>query len=295
VDGSGWCTVVSICAHHAVLAMMTIQQSGSEEYNAGILITGNANTITQTRIQNNFQGLVLTQGAEENTIANNIIRDNAWNGISLKCNSKGNHLTENTIMNNGYAGLYVTESSYNSLYHNTIEDNTHTAYDDSDNLWDDGYPSGGNHWDDYQGVDENQDGIGDTAYSIPDGISTDRYPLMEPYTDEDVVPPDVSILSPQNGLYIKNLQLFSKVLKQKTIILGDPTILIQASDARSGIQKVEIYIDDHVTPKATLYQPPYQWTWTERSLIKHQHVIIVVAYDNAGNAEADMTVVKKFF
>jgi len=56
------------------------------------------------------------------------------------------------------------------------------------NVWNDGYPSGGNYWSDYTGVDEksgpNQDqpgsdGIGDTPYFI-DGYNQDRYPLMYP-------------------------------------------------------------------------------------------------------------------
>jgi hypothetical protein len=54
------------------------------------------------------------------------------------------------------------------------------------NVWDDGYPSGGNYWSDYAGVDEKSgpgqnltgsDGIGDTHYII-DGNNRDRYPLM---------------------------------------------------------------------------------------------------------------------
>jgi len=58
------------------------------------------------------------------------------------------------------------------------------------NVWDDGYPSGGNFWSDYEGVDEksgsNQDqpgsdGVGDTAYAI-DVNNTDRYPLMAPFS-----------------------------------------------------------------------------------------------------------------
>jgi hypothetical protein len=57
------------------------------------------------------------------------------------------------------------------------------------NVWDDGYPSGGNYWSDYTGADvksgPNQDlpgsdGIGDTPYII-DANNTDRYPLMNPY------------------------------------------------------------------------------------------------------------------
>lgn len=56
-------------------------------------------------------------------------------------------------------------------------------------LLDDGYPSGGNYWSDYSGVDEksgpNQDlsgsdGIGDTPYVI-DENNTDHYPLINFY------------------------------------------------------------------------------------------------------------------
>jgi hypothetical protein len=57
------------------------------------------------------------------------------------------------------------------------------------NVWDDGYPSGGNHWSDYVSVDvkngigqdlPGSDGIGDTPYTI-DADNVDRYPLMNPY------------------------------------------------------------------------------------------------------------------
>jgi len=58
------------------------------------------------------------------------------------------------------------------------------------NRWDNGYPSGGNYWSNYTGVDlhsgSNQDetgsdSIGDTACAI-DVNNTDRYPLMAPFS-----------------------------------------------------------------------------------------------------------------
>jgi len=67
----------------------------------------------------------------------------------------------------------------------------------STNVWDDGYPSGGNYWSDYNGTDifrgiyQNEtgsDGIGDTAYII-DANNIDHYPLMSPWTP---IPPVIN-------------------------------------------------------------------------------------------------------
>ena len=58
----------------------------------------------------------------------------------------------------------------------------------SANIWNNGYPSGGNHWSDYTGIDiysgpyQNEtgsDGKGDAPYSI-DVNNVDHYPLMSP-------------------------------------------------------------------------------------------------------------------
>jgi nitrous oxidase accessory protein NosD len=49
--------------------------------------------------------------------------------------------------------------------------------DDATVFWDNG--SEGNYWDNYTGLDENEDGIGDTPYII-DENNQDNFPLMEP-------------------------------------------------------------------------------------------------------------------
>jgi parallel beta-helix repeat protein len=125
---------------------------------------------------------------------NNITAHN-YVGIWLD-SSSGNSISGNNITDNDY-GVYFGEYGYvsvgsfnNTIYHNNFRNNTKQVYDiswdypqdivPSINVWDDGYPSGGNYWSDYNGTDANHDGIGDTPYII-DANNTDNYPLMTQY------------------------------------------------------------------------------------------------------------------
>jgi parallel beta-helix repeat protein len=104
--------------------------------------------------------------------------------------SSNNTIFGNTLINNR-DGVALVSSSNNYIYHNNFVNNTNQfLVDGSPNFWDDGYPSGGNYWSDYFGMDlysgpyQNEtgsDGIGDTPYVI-DENNIDHYPLMHPYT-----------------------------------------------------------------------------------------------------------------
>jgi parallel beta-helix repeat protein len=95
----------------------------------------------------------------------------------------------NNITNND-DGVWLDYSFNNEIYHNSFINNTsQVSSDRSVNVWDDGYPSGGNYWSDYTCLDlykgpyqneTSSDGIGDASYVI-DANNTDRYPLMKPY------------------------------------------------------------------------------------------------------------------
>jgi len=158
----------------------------------GVELTSSSNnTITSNDVSNNHYGINLFKSSN-NTITYNNVSNNVC-GIELLSSSNSNLITCNNVLNNEYSinisDIYFPPPmSNNKVYHNNLIGNVNQAYDDTNNgcQWDNGYPSGGNYWDDYIGVDSfsgpNQDipgndGIGDTNYPIKFN-GQDNYPLM---------------------------------------------------------------------------------------------------------------------
>jgi len=122
-----------------------------------------------------------------NTIAHNTISYNVY-GVAVKGGANYNIVVNNTITKNSY-GIFLSKDRYsgyvytpigNRIYHNNFINNTILqAYDEGANIFDNGYPSGGNYWSNYTGSDLNGDGIGDTPYII-DADSQDNYPIINP-------------------------------------------------------------------------------------------------------------------
>jgi parallel beta-helix repeat protein len=154
-------------------------------------ISGFNNSIKQNNIVSNLEwGIMLYDSSNNNIEGNNIISNNE-EGIFLNGQTTNNIISVNNIMYNGY-GLFSSgpPGISNRIYHNNFVNNEIQAFDNWKlNLWNDTYPSGGNFWSDYDGIDLKStslqnvpppDSIGDTPYMI-DSDSKDNYPLMLPY------------------------------------------------------------------------------------------------------------------
>lgn len=109
------------------------------------------------------------------------------------------------------------------------------------------------------------------------------------YIDEDTEPPNVTILKPENALYIKNKKILPLL---KPLMIGSIDITVDASDEETGIDRVEFYIDSNF--RYTDYDEPYNWTWDERTPLRFRHTITIIAYDNVGNSANDEIDVRKF-
>jgi len=148
--------------------------SGFDSTGIGINVPKSNNIIEGCTIQGFDIGIMVLRNARDNKILDcNIINNQA--GIDFRINANDNVVSECNIYSNT-KGIYTWQSSnYNLIYKNNFWDNDRNALDESNNSWDNGEQ--GNYWDDYEGIDEDNDGIGDTPYSIF-GENKDRYPIM---------------------------------------------------------------------------------------------------------------------
>jgi parallel beta-helix repeat protein len=175
----------------------TVTNSEGLDYSSGItLSSSNYNNITENNItQNHYSGITLGM-SRYNSIAYNNLTYNA-HGIGLGEFSSKNTVYGNNVAHNHNSAMYVQDSSDNLLFGNSFFANNYQigGYN-SRNVWDNG--TIGNYWSDYNGTDENNDGIGDSPYSFTINIrwpptanpitNYDNFPLIEPVEIKAIIP-----------------------------------------------------------------------------------------------------------
>jgi len=143
---------------------------------------------------------IIMSACDWGEIIGNFINNTANFATRVFINCDNNEFHDNIIKDNINIGIQLDDPSdiNNKFYNNSFISNTIHAIDNGTaTLWNNTII--GNYWDDYQGKDLDDDGIGDTLYNVTGSAgSMDYYPIWD---DGDNIPPIVTISSPSNYSY----------------------------------------------------------------------------------------------
>ena len=160
----------------------------------GIRFINSFNCMAINNNVSNCIGGVHLQNATNCTVKRNHFTQNSQ-GIRLYSPCTYNKISANTVYNNTYDGMIEAMPPNgtffnNFIFHNNFVNNTNSfIYKVYGNIWDAGYPSGGNYWSRCNGTDllsgpyqneSGSDGIVDAPYAI-NSFEEDRYPLIHLY------------------------------------------------------------------------------------------------------------------
>jgi parallel beta-helix repeat protein len=144
----------------------------------------NDNILLGNTINYNVWNGIHFMDGHDNQILFNSIYANHFNGIHYG-NADRNKIIGNTVSYSSNEGIFISDFGRdNEIYYNNIIFNT--AKDKGENIWNNEFPLCGNHWTYYNGVDANDDGIGDTPFLIPGGANVDNFPIMQPVTAPNI-------------------------------------------------------------------------------------------------------------
>lgn len=153
----------------------------------GIIVKSNNSNITGNIISDNKGYGILLNQSHNTLVSKNEIKNHDFSCIYIK-NSSNNKIIENDIHNNQRGIMFHINSTSNVLYHNNFINNTYYhMHSESNNIFYSATLKHGNYYNDYNGLDKNNDGIGDTPYNISGEKCQDIYPIKLPYYGRIVI------------------------------------------------------------------------------------------------------------
>ena len=197
VDGGRTAQVIfQVVANDVLIQNLTLQNTDLAPFiftaaSAVTIFNATGVIIRNVSIQNASVGVVLRSSNLSQISCCSISRTVSY-GIYFREGSCNNIVVDNTVGNNSVGiGFADMVSQWNRLYHNNFQNNTQEDFRSFGgvNYLDEGYPSGGNYWDDYRSVDlkngRNQDQNGSDGI-LDQGFSSDNYPLANPLTSVSI-------------------------------------------------------------------------------------------------------------
>lgn len=161
----------------------------TNNYEGLLLVSTKNSRIENVKTLEDSIGVLLIDSSNNNFSKNQISSKGEYGIGLLFSSSSANILNDNDIKSNNYYGVALRSylNFNNKFYHSNFLTNGSQVYigGGTGNLFDNGYPDGGNYWSDYIGIDKyggpsqnesGSDGIGDTPYAFTGG--KDRYPFM---------------------------------------------------------------------------------------------------------------------
>jgi len=219
----------------------------------GVSVVSSKNLITENEIQY-FNTAIYLLG-DENTIFQNSISNNRL-GIDLNGSWRSLSPSHNTIYLNNFQNneidvyIYYGSSQFDNIFHSRqkltykYKNRVFTSYL-------------GNFWSNFQGVDSNNDGIGDTPYSFSYPYAqtiTDYYPIVEPFENYSIQRQPV----PKVELHRKGEKIgsFSKIQEAIDFALPGDEILIYPGTYYENVKvdKNSLKIVSKKGPKETIIQ-----------------------------------------
>ena len=285
---------------------ITVSNLTLEKNGQGILLAYTENSsIINNSLVNNRAGIELFS-SQNNTITNNNATENMY-GIT-QSESSSNFLLNNKVTSNQY-GIKLTDSNDNVIHSNAFINNTlQIITSESINTLDNGYPSGGNYWSDYTGVDlksgPNQDQPGsdgiDDAPRIIDVNNTDRYPPMNPITIHDVA---VNLTTPRTILgqgynLLINVQATNKgnriesanitVLVNTTVITTQIINLTIGTTALAQAWNATGFTRGNYTMSVDIEPVPGETDTADNSFTYNNAITVTVAGDTNGDGNINI-------
>lgn len=185
IQGSSVCAVWIWGGNCSSITGNTVQSSNS----SGIRLHQVGYSVVANNSLESMEVSLLVTDCRDVVVEHNLLTG-GLSDASLNCGLKVIDSTEvvvrlNAIENNLLGVVLAASSNASSMdvivYHNNLRWNAVHAIDNlgSENLWDNGYPDGGNYWAGIVVSDVDGDNIGDEEHYI-DSDSVDRYPLIAP-------------------------------------------------------------------------------------------------------------------